>query len=229
MTNLCKLSSFLRIKEDIINKERNITQFNALKCFRSLKARFVANEFFLSCSLEFNLNFVILKSNQRQSKSRVSAEPELERDKQHITLLTSRSHLSKFRNFTDHLLITLLLRLSVCKFIPEIEPHTILLIDLRTTNSEGNIINKCMSQSLNKSKLLVRCRNSLNFSLKVSVHNKITISWDGEIHDLIKSRSTRCNNGHSLHCKVSMSSVGNLEESDLRIACQVHILCTICN
>ena len=67
---LGKFLAFFSIKEDVINPERNVGKSNNTSCRVSTIRCSVIQRF------KFNLdfNFVVLKSNQRKSKTRVTAE-----------------------------------------------------------------------------------------------------------------------------------------------------------
>ena len=55
---------------------------------------------------------------------------------------------SEFRNITDHSGITTFLADLVGKFVPDIEPVTVLFIDLGTTNFDFAFLDHSMAESV---------------------------------------------------------------------------------
>lgn len=147
MLNLSKLTTFISVKVDIVNIKRSVGKRRSSSCSTSSK-----DEAFRSSSegnVEFD--FVILKSNKRKSKSSISAEPELKRNIESISR-DAISSSSKRADITNHSIITSFLFSSLGKFVPDCEPFTIVLVNLLTTDFNGDFVNKNVTNVINPSK-----------------------------------------------------------------------------
>jgi hypothetical protein len=118
--------------------------------------------------VKVNLDLVVLKSNQRKSKTRVGVEPELKRNikgslrksitrSTHLTRsqgVTRRLNIrerrisdeGKLSGVTNHLEVTSLLFRGHCKLVPDVHPVTILTVNSLTTNFNLNLGNKLLSR-----------------------------------------------------------------------------------
>ncbi len=118
--------------------------------------------------IDVNLNFVILKSDQRQSKTGVSAEPEQQRDVQSglgqglagsadLAGAASRStravnvsergvsDVGQLGGVTNHLVVTSLLLSRQGKLVPDVHPVTILAVNALATNLNLNLSNQLLT------------------------------------------------------------------------------------
>ena len=120
--------------------------------------------------IKVNLDFVVLKSNQRKGKSRVAAEPELKRNIQSgfrksvswgTNLTRSQGVTRKFNirerrisdecklsGVTNHLEVSTLLLRGHGELIPDVHPVTILTIDSLTTNFDFNLSNQLLTREV---------------------------------------------------------------------------------
>jgi len=86
---LCHTSAFIGIEENVVNVQRSSNKRFVVSSTRSFLVRTViistcclysVQAFVKRTEFDVNLNFVVLKSDQGQSKTWVSAEPELKRN-----------------------------------------------------------------------------------------------------------------------------------------------------
>jgi hypothetical protein len=111
--------------------------------------------------LKVDTDFMVLKCDQRKSKSRVAAEPELKRDVKSrlwkcvtrgtdscwdIHTCACRVNIGEFRirkvcklgGLANHLIVTTFLLSSKGKLVPDVHPVTILAVNALTTNFDFN-------------------------------------------------------------------------------------------
>jgi hypothetical protein len=183
---LCHSASLVSVQEDIVNIERSSNQrlivsnggrdratnrvltgsttvriSVAVQCGNSPQA--LINR----ADIKVNLDLVVLESNQRQSKTGVGAEPELEG---HVKgglrkSVTGSANLTgsqgvarrlnirergvsdegKLSGVTNHLEVSTLLLSSHSELIPDVHPVTILTVNSLTTNLDLNLGNKLLT------------------------------------------------------------------------------------
>lgn len=190
--------------------------------------------------LEFNVEsyFVVLKSDQGESQSSVSAEPELEGNVESVLgenlsgvisggNISESSHLSYI---TDELSVTSFLSTGVSELIPDVEEGSSLLVDLGSTDFDFNLFAESVSESSDPCDLVdtrqVTSQYSRDLDLECRVGCEITVSVYS--YSVSASRLCRVNSLlDSFAGEVSVSSIYDLEESDLRITSEVYILSAI--
>jgi hypothetical protein len=200
---------------------------------------------------QVDTNFVVLERNERESKTRVAAEPELERDVESVfrgavldlvgrvgltrdavivaSLTTLNDQVRELRDVTNHLGVTGLLTRLLGEFIPDVEPLTIVLINALTTDLEFNFLDKVVARPVEPTELSTRAVRGEELYLRESgleVHtvDQVTVTLDSNSYLLTEARGTveRILNG--LHGEVRVSAVDNFEEGNLGITSQVNIL-----
>ena len=205
---------------------------------------------------QVDTDLVVLEGDQRESKTRVAAEPELEGDVESVlrgaladlvgrvglasnavivaVLATLGDQVGELGNVTHHLGIASLLTRLLGEFIPDVEPLTIVLVNALTTDLELNFLDQVVTRPVQPAELSTRTvRRSDGYlregSLEIHTINQITVTLDSAGHGLAKARGTveRVLNG--LHGKVSVATVNRLEESNLRVSSQVDVLGAISN
>jgi hypothetical protein len=178
MRVLGHLAALISVKEDVVNIER-----------RGNKGLLVGNRAGLGsgsssiksvnspetltdrAKVKVNLDFVVLESNQRESKTRVSAEPEKKRDVKgglrkglarsaHLGRDTGGSartsnvserrvnHVGELGGVSNHLEITTLLLRGHCDLVPDVHPVTILTVNSLTTNLNLNLGDKLLTDEI---------------------------------------------------------------------------------
>jgi hypothetical protein len=205
--------------------------------------------------IDVNLYFVILKSNEWKSKTWVVAEPELKRNVESSLwkgvawstyLARSRGiarainvsegwicEVSELSGLTNHLKVTGLAVLVHSELGPDVHPVTVLLVNSLTTNLELNILNELMAREIEPaciystpgwSHILVNFWKSY---LKVGSVSKITITRNSAGYTATKVRLTIESLLNRLHCEVTMASVCDLPEGNLRITSKINVLSAV--
>jgi hypothetical protein len=207
MRVLGHLSTLIGIKEDIVNVKGSSNKgllvslgHRGTSCKSGNSPQTLTNR----SQVKVDLDLVVLKSNKRKGKTRVSAKPELKRNvkgglwkglswgtnlvwstnggARSVDISEGRvGDVCKLGGVSNHLLVTLLLFRSKGKFVPDVHPVTILTVDSLTSNLNLNLGNKLFSREVQPSGIdisshgLVDLRKS---NLKVGSVGKVTISGD---------------------------------------------------
>jgi len=225
--DLCKASSLVSIKVDVINPERGSLEGRSGDASRCGEARGSITE------LEVDLDLVVLQGNQRKGKARVSREPELKRDVKSKLRNTGGSSgdtgpLGELRDVSDHVGITFLVTGSLSELVPDVEPISPVLVNALATDLDFNVLDEDVTDPVEPAELLASSERHLRKSdLKVSTEHKITVSGDGASDLASKIGISVESLFNRLHGEVSVTTVDDLEESDLRVASQVNVLGTV--
>ena len=205
--------------------------------------------------IKVNLDFVVLKGNERKRQPRVSAVPELQG---HVEGgfgegVTGSANLARsagvartinrcerrvsqegqLGGVTDHLEVTTLLLLGERELIPQVHPVTILPINALTTDFNFNLGDELLTREIEPAGIDITSRVLQPLSdfgerhLQVSAVCQITVSADRAGHTATKVGLTveRLLNG--FHGKVRVATVSHLPEGNLRITSQIDILSSI--
>jgi hypothetical protein len=155
--------------------------------------------------VEVNLDLVVLESNQRKSKSRVSAEPELKWDvkgglRESVsgsanlsgsTRSSARStdgskirvsDVGELGGVSNHLVVSTLLLSRESDLVPDVHPVSVLTVDALSSNLNLNLGNKVLTDVIHPSGINLPARRLSNLregDLEVSAVGKISISGDG--------------------------------------------------
>ena len=206
--------------------------------------------------LQVDTNLVVLQGNQRESQARVAAEPELQRDVQSVrrgavqglvggvgltasavivtALATLNQQVGQGRHVANHLGITGLLSSLLGELIPDVQPVSVVLVNALATDFELNTLNQVVSNPVQPAELSTRAVSSLENNrgkggLQVHAVDQVTITLDRARNTLAEARRAveRVLNG--LHGKVGVTPVHRLEEGNLGITSQIHVLRAIGN
>jgi hypothetical protein len=246
---LGELTTFIGIEVDVVDVERSSNQVGSSDT--------VTNDVYvgvLGSSIEAHVtdivegqvdtNFVVLESNERESKTRVAAEPELEGDIEGVfrgavldfigsvrftrgavviaSFTTLDNQVSELRDVTNHLGITGLLTRFLGEFVPDVEPLTIMLIDTLTTDLEFNFTDKIVTRPVEPTELSTRAVRGEELYLRergLEVHavDQITVTLNSDSDLLTETRRTIERIFNRFHGEVSVTTVNNLEEGNLGI------------
>ena len=253
--HLGELAALVRVEVDVIDIERGggetaladaVADRMGVRGVRVIPADIVEG-----VELEVDADLVVLEGDQRQSKTWVAAEPELQRDVQGVhrrargddlrsegltaiaVVVASRSTLvekvGELCDVADHLGITSLLAGLLSELVPNVKPVTILLVDALTTDLNLNIIDDVVTDPVEPTELSARTVRHLELhlrqgSLEVHAVDQITVALNRAGNLLAKVRGAVKRVLDGLHGKVGVAAVHHLEESDLRVASQVHVL-----
>jgi hypothetical protein len=162
-------------------------------------------------------DLVVLQSNERQIKPRISVEKEEEGEE---NLLVG--------NAGGHLGVSSLLRLIVVEGIVHAPPLLVLLVDALTTDGQLNVVDGTLGDPVAVIGSVVgRGVGGEGLELDVHVTDKITVAGNSHGDAARVGGGTVDGLLDVLHSEVSVALVNRLEESYLRVASQVDILGTV--
>ena len=131
---------------------------------------------------------------------------------------------SEFGNITDHFGKTSFLANFVRKFVPDVEPVTVLFINLRTTDFDLAAFNHSVSKTVNPTPRDSIGSNSIKTNSNIHIGDKITVAVDVAGNSATKVSGTVPGLLNRFNREVSVTSVDDLEKSNLRITRKVNIL-----
>ncbi len=194
--DLGEFTTLISIQVDVVYIERSGNQVGSIDTITddvvvgSALRSPVPHEVLEVVELEVDTNFVVLESDQRESQTRVAAEPELERDVESVfrsaaeeftrgvrftasaiivaIFTTLYDQVGQLRNITNHLGITGLFTRFLGEFVPDVEPVTIVLIDTLTTDLEFNIVDQVVTYPVEPTELSTRTVRSLELNRRES-------------------------------------------------------------
>jgi hypothetical protein len=133
---------------------------------------------------------VVLESNEREGKTRVAAEPELERDVEGVHRGAAGNHfrgegltaiavivasgatlveeVGEFRDVTNHLGVAGLLTRLLGEFVPDVEPVTIVLVNALTTDFDFDVVDDVVANPVEPAELGTRAVRRLELYLRES-------------------------------------------------------------
>ena len=256
MRDLGELAALIRVEVDVVDIERRGRQAalaNAVADGVGVRraVRVVPAEVVERLELEVDAHLVVLERNQRQSQTRVAAEPELERDVQGVhrgargddlgrerlaavaVVVARRATLvqevRELRDVADHLGITGLLASLLSELVPDVHPVTVLLVDALATNLDLNIVDHVVTDPVQPTELSARAVRRLESDLRegrLEIHavDQITVALNRAGDLLAEVRGAVERVLDRLHREVGVTAVHHLEKRDLRVASQVHVL-----
>ncbi len=203
--------------------------------------------------IDVNLDFVILQGNKRKSKTRVSAEPEQQRDVQSglgkglagsadLAGATSGStrtvdvsesgvgDVGKLSGMANHLVVASLLLSRHSKLIPDVHPGAILAVNALATDLDLNLSNELLTGVVQPTGIDITRRALHGLvdlgqgDLHVGAVSKISVSGDGAGNTATKVSLTVEGLLNGLHGEVGVASVRHLPESDLGASSKENIL-----
>ena len=139
----------------------------------------------------------------------------------------------KLSSVTNHLVVPALLFAGKSKLAPDLHPVTVLSVDALTTDFNFDLSDELVTWAVKPSgvNIFVSGRHSLvdfwESYLEVSSVGKITVSGDSAGYTATEIGLTVESLFDGFHREVSVSSVGNLPEGNLRIASKVDVLSAV--
>jgi hypothetical protein len=203
--------------------------------------------------IKVDLDLVILKGDERKSKTWVTAIPELEGDVKSgfgesiagSANLTRSVSLARTINgvkrgvgdkgelggVSNHGVVTLLLVNRESKVVPDVHPVTILAVNTLTTDLDLNLGNQLLTGEIKPTGINAILGSSLHglvdlgeSNLKVSAVSQITIAGNGASHTTTEIGLSVKSLLDRLHSKVSVTFVRHLPEGNLGVAGKINIL-----
>ena len=207
---------------------------------------------------DVNLNFVVLKGNQRKSKARVAAEPELEWDvKGGLRKSLARgadslwdvggtassgdlgetwvAKVRELRGLANHFVVSRLLFRSQSELVPDVHPVTILAVDALASDFDFNHRNHLLTGVVKPASEHLSGAGRISLvhlrecHLKVCAVGKVAISGDGALHTAAEIGLAVESLFNRFHSEIGVSAVGNLPECDLWVSRKIDVLCAVSN
>ena len=253
--DLGKAAALIRVEVDVVDVERRGDKARRRDTAGDrLRRRAVPAEVRELLELEPDLDLVVLECDERERQTRVAAEPELERNVQRVlrraladlarairlaraarvvaALTALDEEIDEFRNVTNHLGVAGLLARLLRQLVPDLEPVTVVLVDLLTTNLNVDVVDKIVTDPVEPAELGARAirtseENLGKRGLEVDTVDKIAVTGDRALNLLAEVRRAVERLFNRLHGEVRVAAVDDLEERDLGVAREVDILCTI--
>ena len=203
---------------------------------------------------QVDTDLVVLEGDQGERKTRVAAEPELERDVECVlrgaladlvggvglargavivaVLTTLGDEVGELRNVANHLGIASLLASLLGELVPDVEPLSVVLVDALTADLELNLLDEVVPDPVEPAELGTRAvrareRDLGEGSLEVHAVDQVTVALDGACDCLAEARGTVERVLDRLHGEVSVTAVNHLEKSNLGVSREVNILSAI--
>ena len=204
--------------------------------------------------VKVDLDFVVLESDQRKSKTGVAAEPEKEGHVEcglrkgvagSANLVGNRGgsagtrdtgevgvgDVGKLGGVTNHLVVTTLLLLGEGQLVPDVHPVTVLAIDALTTNLDLNLGDELLTDVVQPTgEDTVRAGGSHGLvdlgesHLEVCAVGKIAVTGDRAGHTATEIGLTGEGLLDGLHSEVGVASVRHLPEGNLGGSSKEHVL-----
>jgi hypothetical protein len=193
--------------------------------------------------LQPDLDLVVLEGNQGESKTRVAAEPELQRNVQGVlggargdlvkriglrvvrasgvaALATLDEQVDQLGHVAHHLGITGLLTRLLGQLVPDVEPVTVVLVNLLATNLNIHVVDQVVTDPVEPTELGTRAVRALKghlgeSGLKVDTVDQVTITGDGALDLLAKVGRAVEGLLNGFHGKVSVATIYDLEDKEI--------------
>jgi len=260
---LCHTATLISVQEDVVNVERGGNQGLVVGVGHALAGRTGAPKvsdgpqaLINRAKVKVDLDFVVLKGNEGEGKTGVSAVPEL---KGHVESgfregVAGFAHLGgrrgragtvnrrergvgnegKLGGVTDHTVVTTFLFLGEGKLVPQVHPVTILSVNALTTDFNLNLGDHLLTREVEpagphtvSTSVTHILVNFRQSHLKVGAVSQITITADGAGHTATKVGLTVKGLFDGFHREVSVATVSHLPEGNLGITSKVNVLSAI--
>jgi hypothetical protein len=261
MRVLSHTSAFISIQKYVVNIERCSNQGLVVGSVELLVSRSRGNgadspqALVNGANIKVDLDFMVLKSDQWQGKTGVTAEPELEWDIQSSlwesiarsanlarsvgvarAIDVSKggvSDVSQLGGIADHLVITALLFGGHGELAPDVHPVTVLAVNALTTDFNLNLRNQLFTREVKPASIYASGRALETWAdfrkgnLKVRAVSQVTVAADGAGNTPAEIGLAIESLFDRLHGKVGVPLVRDLPEGNLRITSKINVLCAI--
>ena len=207
--------------------------------------------------IEVDLDLVVLEGNERKSKTRVAAVPELERHVEGrlrksvargayvgwdgaITSIVARAiNIGKSRvgdvgelgGVANHLVVATLLLLGKGELVPDVHPVAVLAVDALAANLDLDLRDHLLTREIEPAGIDVATvdilANLRKSDLKVGAVREVTVAADGAGDTAAEIGLAVEGLLDRLHREVGVATVGHLPEGDLRVAGKVNVLSAV--
>ena len=183
MGDLGELAALIRVEVDVVDIERRGDEASRRNTVADRvdvgeSRRGVKAEVAEVVELEVNADLVVLERNERECKTRVAIEPELERNIERVlrrahellirrvglatsavviaVLTTLDEEVHELGDIANHLGIARLLSRLLRELIPDLEPVAIVLVNALTTDLELDVANEVVANPVEPAELRTR-------------------------------------------------------------------------
>lgn len=259
------LSALISIQEDEINVDRGGNEGLLVGSGDSLGRRAGDGREVLDgpqaltnrSEINVNLDLVVLESDQRKSKTRVSAKPEEERNVESglrkglagstdlvgaaggsagaVDVSEGRvSDVGQLGGVANHLVVASLLLRREGELVPDVHPITILAVNSLATNLNLNLGNQLLTGVVQPTGIDTGIARGLHAlvnlgesNLDIGAVGKISVSGDGAGNTATEVSLAVESLLNRLHGEVGVASVRHLPESNLGVSSKENILCAV--
>ena len=205
--------------------------------------------------LQVHAHLVVLERNEGQRQTRVAAEPELERDVQRVlgralahlvrriglarraevvaVLAALHQQIRQLGHVAHHLRIAGLLARLLGELIPDVQPVAIVFVDALAANLNLHILDEVVADPVEPTELRARAvrgriqGHTGQGRLEIHTVDQVTVALDGASHLATEARRAVEGVLNGLHRIVGVAAIHHLEEGNLGITGQVHVLSAI--
>jgi hypothetical protein len=178
-------------------------------------------QLFAVAELDVELHLVVLKGDQGERQTRVTAEEELQGDEKLVRLQRGSGAVRVAA--TDHLLETVTLLLGEGELGPDLEPLTVMLVDALTADLELHVLNQGVAHRVHVLMIVISVLLRKGH-LEPHVGHEIAVAADGAGHAGTGLGGAVEGLLDGLHGEVGVAAVHHLEERDLGLTGQVNVL-----
>ena len=203
---------------------------------------------------EVDADLVVLEGDEGERKARVAAEPEREGDVEGVlrgavadlvggvglarhavvvaSLATLNDEVGELGNVANHLGVAGLLARLLGELIPDVQPVAVVLVDALATDLNLHVLDEVVADPVEPAELGTRAVGRLELhlgqrGLQVHTVDQITVALDRARHLLAEARRAVERVLDGLHGEVGVAAVHHLEEGNLGITGQVHVLSAV--
>jgi len=236
--DLGETATLISVEVDVVNKQsgelkRGHTQSSGSTAVKTIVARGRGRdkELVLVTELEADADLVVLQSNQRKSQTGVAAEPKLEGHVQSSGLGAVKTSTGEGNGVTDHVVVTNLVTRLDGELGPDVKPVTVVFVNALSTDLDLDRADELVTNVVDPAEAsrAIRALNRGKSSLKVHAVNQITVTANSSINLAAEVGKTVEGLLDGLHSEVSVTTVDNLEEGNLRVTCKIDVLCPVRN
>lgn len=213
---LGEAATLIGVKVDVIDPERAVS--NLLVASGNVTEDEVLN----LLEINVDLDLVVLEGNEGKSKSGVAVEEE---NKGNVVGTVGGGILGGTVVHTNHFLVTGTLLLGEGELRPDFKPLGVVLVNTLTTDLEFDGLHESVTNGVDV--LSTRIRKLGELDLEVHIGNKVTIAANGGGNLATEVSGTVEGLLNGFNSEVCVTTVHNLEESNLGVTRKENILSTV--
>ena len=237
--DLGEAAALIRVEVDVVDIERGRNKAGRGDARADLAAGVLPAEVLERVELEPDLNLVVLERNERKRKTRVAVEPELEGDVEGVlrgaaadlrrgvrrtgraravaVLTALDEQVDELGDVAHHVGVTGLLAGLLRELIPDLEPITVVLVDLLAADLNVNIVDQIVANPVEPAELRARTVGGVKLDLgerglEVHAVDEIAVAADRALNLLAEVGRTVERLFNGLHGEVCVATVNDLED-----------------